>query len=267
MPTIVLFIGAALIWGSTYFAITFQLGQVDPTVSVVYRFAIASSSLFVWCALRGDRLWLNWKTQRWLIFQGVTTFGITYVGVYHAERYLLSGLMSVLFVLVVFWSPVFERIVFGKPLTWHIFSAAAVAGCGVIMMCSQTVGLTWVSISSGKGGAFFIGLGLALSATLTFAMGGVSAVKIRQSSSNSMLTLAWAMFWGAFSVALWVALTGTEWRLPTETSYWVSLCYLSLFGSVLTFSALFTLIHRIGAQKAMYIEVVTPAIAVLLSMR
>ena len=32
----------AWIWGSTWLAITFQLGTVDPEISVVYRFALAS---------------------------------------------------------------------------------------------------------------------------------------------------------------------------------------------------------------------------------
>jgi drug/metabolite transporter superfamily protein YnfA len=55
--------------------------------------------------------------------------------------------------------------------------------------------------------------------------------------------------------------------LPQGATYWGSLLYLSLFGSVIAFAAYFTLIHRIGAQKAVYIGVVTPVISVLLSIR
>jgi drug/metabolite transporter (DMT)-like permease len=43
--------------------------------------------------------------------------------------------------------------------------------------------------------------------------------------------------------------------------------YLSIFGSVIAFMAYFTLINRIGSQKAVYIGVVTPVISVLLSIR
>ena len=46
MPSSVLFVIASLIWGSTFFAITLQLGDVPPAVSVVYRFALASATLF-----------------------------------------------------------------------------------------------------------------------------------------------------------------------------------------------------------------------------
>ena len=37
-----LFLVPTLIWGSTWLAITFQLGSVAPEVSVCYRFALAA---------------------------------------------------------------------------------------------------------------------------------------------------------------------------------------------------------------------------------
>jgi drug/metabolite transporter (DMT)-like permease len=47
----------------------------------------------------------------------------------------------------------------------------------------------------------------------------------------------------------------------------MGLLYLSIFGSVIAFMAYFTLINRIGSQKAVYVGVVTPVISVLLSIR
>ena len=41
-----------LIWGSTWLAIKFQLGMVDPALSVAYRFALAALMLFAWCFAR-----------------------------------------------------------------------------------------------------------------------------------------------------------------------------------------------------------------------
>ncbi len=40
-----LFLTSTLIWGSTWLAITYQLGVVAPEVSVAYRFALASLCL------------------------------------------------------------------------------------------------------------------------------------------------------------------------------------------------------------------------------
>ncbi len=82
-----------------------------------------------------------------------------------------------------------------------------------------------------------------------------------------MLTMAWSMFWGTCMVACWALLSGESFSLPSAPSYWGGLVYLSLFGSVVAFHCYFTLINRIGSQKAVYIGVVTPVISVLLSIQ
>ena len=79
MSSPLLFAIASLIWGSTFWAITLQLGDVPPAVSVAYRFGIAAAVLFAWCLLRGDRLRLPWRTQRWLMLQGFLTFCLSYL--------------------------------------------------------------------------------------------------------------------------------------------------------------------------------------------
>ena len=73
MPSYVLFTIASLIWGSTFVASTLELGEVPPAVSVVYRFALASLTLFAYCLLRGDKLRLPWRVQRWNLRQGLFT--------------------------------------------------------------------------------------------------------------------------------------------------------------------------------------------------
>jgi drug/metabolite transporter (DMT)-like permease len=51
MKNFILFLIPALIWGSTWLAIKYQLGVVDPLVSVVYRFLLAAIILFAYCRL------------------------------------------------------------------------------------------------------------------------------------------------------------------------------------------------------------------------
>ncbi|HEV7814732.1 MAG TPA: EamA family transporter [Janthinobacterium sp.] len=267
MSSPLLFAIASIIWGSTFFAITLELGEVAPAVSVVYRFGLASATLFILCALRGDRLWLGWKTQRWTMFQGFTTFGLSYVCTYNSEQYLVSALVSVLFALMVFWNPLCNRVAFGTPLTWRTWAAAAVAMCGVTMLFFRSIASAWLDIQRGGSGHFLIGLGLALAATLAASIGNTAVVKVRQHSPNVMLTMAWSMLWGTLLVLLWALLSGEEWRLPVKPGYWFGLFYLSIFGSVIAFNAYFTLIHRIGSQKAVYVGVVTPVISVLLSIQ
>jgi drug/metabolite transporter (DMT)-like permease len=267
MSSPLLFISACLIWGSTFFAITLQLGQVAPAVSVVYRFGLSAAVLFAWCLARGDRLLMPWRTQRWMFLQGCATFGLSYICTYTSEQYLVSGLVAVLFALMVFWNPICSRIAFGTPLTWRTWSAAAVAMCGVSLLFSPSISGAWHELLSGGNGHFLLGLGLALTATLASSVGNVIVVKVREQSANVLLTMAWSMLWGSLLVAAWVLLSGQSFTLPVTLTYWGGLLYLSLFGSVIAFAAYFTLIHRIGSHKAVYIGVVTPVISVLLSIQ
>ncbi|KAB8043787.1 DMT family transporter [Janthinobacterium aquaticum] len=262
-----LFITACLIWGSTFWAITLQLGDVAPAVSVVYRFGLASATLFAWCALRGDRLLLPWRAQRPMILQGLASFALSYVCTYSSEQYLVSALVSVLFALMVFWTPVLNRIAFGTPITLSTCFAAAVAICGVVLLFYQSIGAAWKEILGGGSGHFLLGFVLALVATIASTVGNALVMKVRAHSSNVLLTMAWTMLWGTLMVAVWAISSGQSWHLPTRASYWLGLVYLAVFGSVIAFSAYFTLIARIGTQKTVYIGVVTPVISVLLSVQ
>jgi drug/metabolite transporter (DMT)-like permease len=267
MSSPLLFAIASLIWGSTFFAITLQLGEVAPAVSVVYRFGLASAVLFGWCLLRGHTLRLPWPAMRWVLLQGFFSFALSYVCTYTSEQYLVSALVAVLFALMVFWNPLCSRIAFGTPISWRTWAAGMVAMAGVTMLFFHAIADAWHDIVGGGAGHFLLGLVLAVTATIASSAGNVVVSKIREESSNLFLTMAWSMFWGTCMVALWALLTGQAFTLPQAPRYWGGLLYLSLFGSVIAFGAYFTLINRIGSQKAVYIGVVTPVISLLLSMQ
>ena len=267
MSSPLLFAIASLIWGSTFWAITLQLGEVPPAASVAYRFGIATAILFAWCLLRGDRLRLPWRTQRWLMLQGLLTFCLSYICTYNAEQYLVSALVAVLFALMVFWTPICSRILFGSAIDWRTWSAGAVAMGGVGLLFSRSIGAAWHEILAGGKGHFLLGLGLALVATIASSAGSVIVTRVRAQCDNLLLTMAWSMLWGTALVLVWIALSGQRLVLPTQPRYWMGLVYLSIFGSVIAFNAYFTLIHRIGSQKAVYVGVVTPVISVLLSIQ
>lgn len=265
MPSSFLFLLASLIWGSTFWAITLQLGQVPPAVSVAYRFALASAALFAFCLLRGDRLRLPWRTQRWLMAQGFMTFGLSYICTYNAEQYLVSGLVAVLFALMVFWTPLCARLLSGTPIGWQVWAAGSVAVAGVVLLFSHA--LAGALRGAHAGSHFVLGLLLALAATIASSAGNVMVGKVRAASPNVFLTTAWSMAWGTALVLVLIVLTGTPLLLPAAPRYWMGLFYLSLFGSVIAFIAYFTLINRIGPQKAVYVGVTAPVISVLLSIR
>jgi drug/metabolite transporter (DMT)-like permease len=267
MPSYVLFTIASLIWGSTFWAITLQLGEVPPAVSVVYRFALASATLFAWCLLRGDKLRLPWRVQRWTLLQGFCTFGVSYVCTYNAEQFVVSALVAVLFALMVFWAPICARIAFGTPIPQRTWGAGAAAIAGVSLLFWRSIETALHDISQGGQGHFILGLVLGIGASIASAAGSIVVGKVRAQSSNLILTTGWSMFWGTCMVALWCLATGQSFVIPRAPSYVLGLLHLSIFGSVVAFICYFTLINRIGSNKAVYIGVITPVISVLLSIK
>jgi drug/metabolite transporter (DMT)-like permease len=267
MPSSLLFATAALIWGSTFWAITLELGEVAPSISVVYRFGLAAAVLFAACAARRDKLMLPWRAQRWMLLQGFLTFGVSYVCTYNAEQFVVSALVAVLFALMVFWTPICARLTLGSPISHRTWSAGLGAILGVTMLFWQSIGAALHDLSHGGAGSFLFGAVLAVIASVASSAGSVVVTKVRQESSNLILTMAWSMMWGALFVAAFSLATGQQFALPSRPSYYAGLLYLSLFGSVIAFFAYFTLINRIGSGKAVYTAVTSPVVSVLLSIR
>lgn len=260
MSNFTLYAVSVVIWGSTWLVIKFQLGQVSPIVSVGWRFSLAALMLLIYSALRRRSLRFSVREHGWIALQGVLLFGINYIGVYLSEQYLVSGLVAVVFSLVVFTNALGMRLFFGLPirLTAVLAATLGVTGVGLIF------GRELLSVRTSAGNELR-GLLLALAATLVASLGNMVATRNHRHGLPVMQVNAWSMLYGAVFVLV-VALAGGE-QLSFEFSwpYLASLLFLALFGSALAFGAYLTLMGRIGADRAAYTAVAIPIVALLLS--
>ena len=254
-----LFAIATLIWGSTWLAITFQLGSVAPEVSVVYRFALAAAILFAWCRLRGRPLRFPFRTHLLLAAQGATLFGLNYVGVYVAERYVASGLVAVAFSTLVFLVPIGSWLVYRTPIPPRVALGALVGVAGIASLFLPEL------LAATAGGATALGVGYALGSTVIAAAGNLVTVRLQQQKTPVMSGTAWGMGYGALTAAAVAWIGGTRWTFDWGPAYVVSLVYLAVFGSIVAFGAYFKLIERIGADRASFTAVVIPVVAMGLS--
>jgi drug/metabolite transporter (DMT)-like permease len=254
-----LFLIPTLIWGSTWLAITWQLGSVAPEVSVAYRFAIAAAIIAVWCLATGVPLRFPARTHLVLAAFGATFFGLNYIGVYWAERFVASGLVAVVFSTIVFMSPIGMRIVYGEPLTVRTLVAATlgVAGVGLLFLPELD--------AARRGGQAALGIGIALGATAIACIGNLVAVRNHRAGLPTFPATAWGMAYGASIAALAAVVTGTPWTYEKTVGYTVSLLYLAVFGSVFAFGAYLTLLKRVGAGPASFVGISTPVLALVLS--
>src|SRR5476651_1806448 len=94
---LILFFTTALIWGSTWFAIKLQLGQVLPLWSLVYRFLIAAVILIGYCLLTKRSLSFTREQHFGIIHQAVFTYFLNYILFYFSTDYFVSGIVATLF--------------------------------------------------------------------------------------------------------------------------------------------------------------------------
>ena len=87
----------AAIWGTTWYAITLQLGQVAPLASIVWRFGLAAAVLFAGCLATRRRLKLTLNQHLAAAGQGVFAFSISYSFTYAAEGRIASAVVAVIF--------------------------------------------------------------------------------------------------------------------------------------------------------------------------
>jgi drug/metabolite transporter (DMT)-like permease len=250
---------ATAIWGSTWLAITWQLGVVPPEVSVVYRFALAGLIIAAWCRATGRSLAFSRADHLWLAAWGATFFGLNYVGVYYAEQYVSSGLVAVVFATIVFMSAVGMRLAFGAPLTARMLFAATLGVGGVALLFLPQLE------EAGNGGATALGIGWALAATALAAVGNLFAVRNHRRGLPVFPTTAWGMLYGAGVAAVFAVAHGARWTFEPSFPYVASLLYLAVLGSIVAFGAYLTLLKQVGAAPASYVGVSTPVIAMLLS--
>jgi len=249
----------SVIWGTTWYAITLQLGTVDPTASVTYRFALASAVLFLFCWWRGEPILLSGRQHLAVFGQGVLTFSIQYSMVYEAEQHIASAVVAVIFAGLAFVNLALFRVLLGQKANWRAWVGAGLGVVGVAAMFLAELR------RSGGGDEVVLGLVLALVAMVIAAAGNLAAWIAQKEGAPVLSSVAWAMAYGAGLVFLFGLVTGVGFTFEMTPAYVGSLLYLAVFGSVVAFALYFMLARAKGYALASYISALTPPIALLMS--
>lgn len=248
-----------LAWGTTWFAITQQLGVVDPVISIVYRFSLAALLLFTWCALRGQSPWLTTAQHFAALGVGLFTFAIDYAFVYWAEERVTSAVVAVAFAAMAFMNLVMFRIVFRQRAPLLAWGAA---GFGVLGVGA----LSWSEIASAHmSERALFGIVLALGAVLGASFGNIFARRGELAGAPVAPLTAWSMAYGAALLALFALLTGRHWLFLPTWPYVLSLLHLAVNGSVVAFLLYYGLARRRGYATASYVSALLPPVAMLVS--
>ena len=259
MYNIFLYLITVLIWGSTWLAIKFQLGVVAPELSIAYRFGLAASILFIFSLVRRLPLRFNLKSQAYFALQGFLLFSLNYILVYLAESYLTSGLVAIIFSGIIILNIIFGAIFLRNPIRLRVAVGGLVGLFGLSLVF-------WTELTSfDLSGGIVLGIILAVVATVFASLGNVVSARNQRNDLPVIQTNAYGMLYGAIFMFVLAIFRGAPLQIEPTMGYLVSLLYLAIFGSVIAFGSYLTLLGRIGLDRAAYVTVLFPIIALLLS--
>lgn len=259
MYILALYAATVLIWGTTWFAIVLQLGEVSPEVSLVYRFGLAWLALVLFAVVTGRPIRVALKHYPFIAVQGLFMFAMSYLLVYHGTSYISSGLVAVLFTTLVFMNTLNERVFFGTPVQTSVIVSAIMGGSGIAL-------IFWPELRSlDITGPAARGLLLVLAGTFLASLGNMAAIRNTLAGLPVLQVNIHGIGWGTLFLTMAVLVRGEPFIMDWSFTYIASLVYLALPGTAIAFGFYLVLMGKIGSGRAAYVTVLFPVVALVVS--
>ena len=256
---VLLYVVTILIWGSSWLVIKFQLGVVDPMVSVAYRFLLASGISWIYCRYSGLQLSFRLRDHGFMFLQGVSLFALNYWLFYISELTLTSGLAAVIFSTIVVMNMLNGVIFLKNRLELRVLIGAVLGLSGIIL-------IFWPEVSDFETGSEnLFAAALAVLATFLASLGNIASARNQREGIPVVQSNTYGMTYGAMLMLVLAWSTGHEFNFEVTVSYVSSLVFLSVFASIIAFWSYLTLLGRVGVERAAYATLIFPLVALGIS--
>lgn len=256
---LVLAFGAVyLIWGSTYLGIAFAIQSIPPFLMASVRFLVAGGVLYAWARLQGGARprRVQWG---WAFLLGALFFLISNGTVAWVEQRLPSGLTALIVAMVSVWTALLE---------WFRPGGARPTGVVLAGILLGFLGVGLLVLPGGGGGGTEdpTGVLLLIASTFAWALGSVLSRTADLPASAALVSGMEMLAGGAW--LLLASLLAGDWArfVPAAVTVKsaVSLLYLVVFGSLVTFTAFAWLLKVSTPNKVATAGYVNPMVAVFL---
>lgn len=254
------FVLVTLIWGSTWLVIKDQISAVPPAWAVTWRFALAATGMFLLALVRREKLMLSREGMLLALPMGLFQFFANFQFVYQAEHYITSGLVAVLFALLMVPNALMARIFVKAEVSGRFIAGSAVALVGIALLLAHEY-----RAAPGGGEAVLAGIALTFCAILSASSANVMQATETARRQSVVVLIAWAMVFGTLADAVFAWFVAGPPVIDTSPRQLAGLIYLAIIGSVVTFPLYFALIRDWGPGKAAYNSVAVPVVAMALS--
>ena len=253
-----LYVAVVFGWSTSWYPLSLQLGVVAPEVSIVWRFMASSLMMLAISALFRIRLRYGVSEHLRFLCLGIALFSTNFALFYNSSLYLASGLLAVILSMsslinVVLVAAINRR---PPPLLQVVAAIVGLVGLGLIF-APEFKTLPTAGIAVGYG----------VLATCSFCIGNLLSSDSQRRGVPVLASTSWGMVYGMAFMAVIATVRGHPFIIDTSPSYLISLAWLILISSVMTFACYLSLIGRIGPGRAAYATVVFPVFALLISAR
>lgn len=242
-----------LIWGTTWLGIKASLESLTPFMSAGTRFFLASFVIFMIMKFNGIKLQTDRLSVKLYFLMGFFSFVIPFGLVYWAQQFVPSGLSAVLFAVYPFFVAIFSYFRIPEEKIGLIKVAGIILGfSGIVVIFSDSFGQ---NISD-----YILGM---LAIVLSGIMQANIAVTLKKSGGHlhSLSMNLIPMLLAGFFMVL-ISITIEDYSANTfDLNAVVSVSYLALFGSVVTFTSFYWLLKRVNIVILSLIAFITPIVA------
>lgn len=253
------FLTVVVIWGTTWIVIKFQLGTVNPSWSVSYRFATGGVALLAWCAIKGLPLTVPRHALPFLGALGLFQFVMNFNFVYRSELYIPSGIPAVAFALLMVPNAILAWLFLGRKISGRFALGSALGILGVGLLFAQQLSLP------GTREETMLGLLLVVAGVLSASIANVMQASPKALTFPPVTGLGWAMLMGAGINAAVASVVAGPPQFDPAPTYWLGFLYLGVVASAVAFALYFDLVRQMGPAEAAWTGVVIPIIAMAIS--
>ena len=259
MNNFLLFVITLICWSPTWYVIKFQLGYVDPLVSVFYRFFIAAIIIFIYLIYKKKNLKFSLNHHIWFLLFGICLYSLNYVFFYLSNTYLISAFPAIVFSTIIIMNILGDSFYFKKKPSLKTLIGSTIGMIGIAIIFNDEI--FNFTLSNGR----HVGLFLALLGTFFASTGNMVHQRNLNNNLASMPSIAYSMLYGSLVTLLITQIKGTELLFDYSFSYIASLAYLSIIGSIFAFIFYLKLLEKVGAGRAGYVGALMPVLALLIS--
>ena len=248
-----------LTWGSSWLAIKFQLGYVDPMASITYRFLLAAGASWLYCLYSGRLMRFGILDHGFMLLQGASLFCFNYLLIYICELTLISGLVALIFSTIVVMNMMNGSFFLKNRFEFHMGLGACIGLMGMVLVF-------WPEISDFETGSEnLIAVALALLGTFSASVGNIVSARNQRHGIPVIESNTYGMTYGALIMLTLSLITGQEFSFEMTASYVGSLLFLAFFATIIAFLSYLTLLGRVGVDRGAYASLIFPLVALGIS--